>query len=65
MHPNGKRTYTPTEAKRIMTLPEDYMITGTIDEQQARIGLMVAPIQMKVVAENIYEKVIKVYNENS
>jgi DNA (cytosine-5)-methyltransferase 1 len=65
MHPNGKRSYTPTEAKRIMTLPEDYMITGTIDEQQARIGLMVAPIQMKVVAENIYEKVIKVFNENS
>ncbi len=65
MHPNGKRTYTPTEAKRIMTLPEDYMITGTIDEQQARIGLMVAPIQMKVVAENIYEKVIKVYNEKN
>ena len=65
MHPNGRRSYTPTEAKRIMTLPEDYMITGTIDEQQARIGLMVAPLQMKAVAESIYERIIEVYNENS
>ena len=62
MHPEEYRVYTPTEAKRIMTLPEDYKLTGTIDEKQARMGLMVAPLCMKYLADSIYEKVIKVYN---
>ena len=63
MHPEEYRVYTPTEAKRIMSLPEDYKLTGTIDEKQARIGLMVAPLCMKYLADSIYDKIIKVYNE--
>jgi DNA (cytosine-5)-methyltransferase 1 len=63
MHPDEYRVYTPTEAKRIMSLPEDYKLTGTIDQKQARIGLMVAPLCMKYLADSIYEKVIKVFNE--
>ena len=46
-----------------MTLPEDYILTGTLNEKLARIGLMVAPIMMKYVAESIYEKVLEPYNE--
>jgi DNA (cytosine-5)-methyltransferase 1 len=63
MHPDEYRVYTPTEAKRIMSLPEDYKLTGTIDQKQARIGLMVAPLCMKYLADSIYDKIIKVYNE--
>jgi len=44
-------------------LPEDYKLTGTIDQKQARIGLMVAPLCMKYLADSIYDKIIKVYNE--
>ena len=64
-HPEEYRIYTPTEAKRIMTLPEDYTLTGTIDEKQARIGLMVAPLCMKYLADEIREQVLEPYNENS
>jgi hypothetical protein len=46
-----------------MTLPEDYINTGTLNERLARIGLMVAPMMMKFLADSIYEKVLKPYNE--
>ena len=64
-HPEEYRIYTPTEAKRIMTLPEDYILTGTIDEKQARIGLMVAPLCMKYLAEGIYEQILEPYRKIS
>jgi DNA (cytosine-5)-methyltransferase 1 len=63
LHPDEDRGYTTKEAKRIMTLPEDYILTGTLNERLARIGLMVAPMMMKYVAESIYEKVLEPYNE--
>ena len=63
LHASEDRVYTTKESKRIMTLPEDYILTGTLNEQLARIGLMVAPLMMKYVAESIYEKVLKPYNE--
>ena len=62
LHPEEDRVFTTKESARIMTLPEDYKLTGTIDEKQARMGLMVAPLCMKYLADSIYEKVIKVYN---
>ena len=46
-----------------MTLPEDYVLTGTLNQKLARIGLMVAPIMMKYLAESIYEKILEPYNE--
>jgi len=63
LHPEEDRVYTTKEGKRIMTLPEDYKLTGTLNEKLARIGLMVAPMMMKFVAESIYEKVLEPYHE--
>ena len=63
LHAEEDRVYTTKEAKRIMTLPEDYILTGTLNEKLARIGLMVAPMMMKYLAESIYEKVLKGYHE--
>ena len=57
LHAEEDRVYTTKESKRLMTLPEDYKLTGTLNERLARMGLMVAPLQMKYVAESIYEKV--------
>jgi len=57
------RVYTTKESKRIMTLPEDYALTGKLNEQLARIGLMVAPMMMAYLAESIYEKVLKPYHD--
>ena len=63
LHPEEDRGYTTKESARIMTLPEDYINTGTLNERLARIGLMVAPIMMYHLADSIYEKVLKPYNE--
>jgi len=46
-----------------MTLPEDYKFTGTLNEKLARIGLMVAPLQMKYLAENIYANILRPYHD--
>lgn len=64
LHAEEDRVYTTKESKRIMTLPEDYALTGKLNEQLARIGLMVAPMMMAYLAESIYEKVLKQYNDN-
>ena len=45
-----------------MTLPDDYKFT-TLNEKLARIGLMVAPLQMKYLADNIYNNILKPYKE--
>jgi site-specific DNA-cytosine methylase len=65
LHPEEDRVFTTKEAARIMTLPEDYVLTGTLNEQLARIGLMVAPMMMAYLAESVYEKILKPYAEDS
>jgi len=53
------RKFTIPELKRLMGLPEDYALQGKFDKQAERIGRMVAPLMMKNLASNIYEKVLK------
>jgi DNA (cytosine-5)-methyltransferase 1 len=63
LHYEKDRKLTVLEMKRIMSLPEDYVLTGNFDKQAERIGRMVAPKMMAEVAKSVYEKVIKPYNE--
>ena len=63
LHPDEDRGYTTKEAKRIMSLPEDYILTGTLNERLARIGLMVAPLMLKYLAEAVYKNILEPYNE--
>jgi len=65
LHPEEDRGYTTKESTRIMTLPEDYINTGTLNEKLARIGLMVAPMMMYHLADSIYENVLQKYNKLS
>ena len=62
-HYSDNRKLTIKELKRLMSLPEDYELTGTFDQQAERIGRMVAPKMMAEVAKSIYENVLKPYNE--
>lgn len=64
-HYEKNRKFTIPELRRIMSLPEDYELTGTFDQQAERIGRMVAPKMMAEVAKSIYENVLKPYNEVS
>ena len=65
LHADEDRVYTTKESKRLMSLPEDYILTGTLNERLARIGLMVAPMQMKYVAESVYKNCLKPYYEKN
>src|SRR5210317_1504211 len=58
-HYSKNRKFTIPELKRIMGLPDDYKLEGDFDKQAERIGRMVAPLMMKNLASNIYEKVLK------
>ena len=60
-HPEELRIYTLKEAGRIMTLPNDYIHVGGLDDSQARIGLMVAPLCLHYLAKSIYENVLEPY----
>ena len=59
LHPAEDRVYTTYEAARLMTLPNDYIQTGSLNDKLARIGLMVAPICLKNLVESIYTKVLE------
>ena len=61
LHPEEDRVYTTYEAARLMTLPDDYKQTGSLNDNLARIGLMVAPMCMKHLADTIYEHVLEPY----
>src|SRR6056300_1238413 len=58
-HYSKNRKFTIKELIRIMGLPDDYKLQGKFDQQAERIGRMVAPLMMKNLASNIYEKVLK------
>jgi len=65
LHAEEDRVYTTKEGKRIMTLPEDYVLTGTLNEKLARIGLMVAPIMLAHLASSIYKTILEPYHEKN
>ena len=64
LHPEEDRVFTTKESARIMTLPDDYIFTGTLNQNLARIGLMVAPLCLKYLADNIYENILKPYKRS-
>lgn len=57
------RAFTVAEVKRIMSIPDDYILTGTYQQQVERLGRMVAPFMMRAVAENLLS--LGVFNENT
>ena len=61
MHWHEPRTFTIKEVKRIMSLPDDFKLTGSFNKQSERCGRMVPPLMMKAIAESIYEKVLEPY----
>ena len=63
MHYAANRKLTIKEMKRIMSLPDDYELTGSFDQQAERIGRMVAPKMMCALATSIYENILKPYKE--
>ena len=53
------RAFTVSELKRIMSIPDDYILTGTYQQKVERLGRMVPPLMMKAIAENIYREILQ------
>jgi len=56
------RKLTLGELKRIMSLPDDFKLTGKWNQKAERIGRMVPPLMMKRIAESVYKNVLEKYN---
>ena len=57
------RKFTIAELKRIMSLPDDFILTGRHSKKAERCGRMVPPLMMKAVAEAVYTNVLDKYND--
>ena len=44
-----------------MSLPDDFILTGTWKQKAERCGRMVPPLMMKRLASSVYEKVLEKY----
>ena len=69
-HTMKNRKFTVPELKRIMSLPEDFVmksdretVAKRFDQSAERIGRMVAPKMMAALANSLYEKVLRPFNE--
>ncbi len=61
-HWNEPRKLTLGELKRIMSLPDDFKLTGKWNQKAERCGRMVPPLLMKTIASSVYENVLEKYN---
>lgn len=57
-HPLYDRGYTITELKRLVSLPDDFQLTGDYEQQYERCGRMVPPIMMMHIANTIKEDIL-------
>jgi site-specific DNA-cytosine methylase len=59
IHPDLERKFTIPELKRLFGLPDDFILTGTIDQAVECVCNMVPPLLIQAVAERVYELVLK------
>lgn len=57
-HPLEDRKFTIEELKRITSIPDDFVLTGTWSEQWERLGRMVPPVMMMNISRTIAEEIL-------
>jgi site-specific DNA-cytosine methylase len=63
LHPTEDRKPSIPEFLRLNGCPDDYKLTGTLDQCAERLGMMVLPAVMKAVAEHVYEKLLRPFHQ--
>ena len=58
IHPFEDRKFSIPELKRLMSVPDDFILTGEFPKQWERLGRMVPPVMMKHIAETIQKEVL-------
>lgn len=57
-HPMENRKFTISELKRITSVPDDFVLTGSYSQQWERLGRMVPPVMMMHIANTIKSEVL-------
>lgn len=57
-HPLEDRKLTIAELKRLTSLPDDFIVTGNLNQQGERIGRMVPPVMMMNISKTIKEQIL-------
>lgn len=63
IHPQEDRKFTLPELKRLTSLPDDFILTGTLSQAAERICRMVPPLLTKAIADSLYRLVLKPFSE--
>lgn len=58
-HPHERRKFTIGELRRICGFPDDFVLTGTYQQQWERLGRSVPPVMMRHVAETIRKEILE------
>lgn len=58
VHPLEDRKFTIEELKRITSIPDDFICTGTFEQQWERLGRMVPPVMMREISKTIEKEVL-------
>ena len=61
-HWSEPRKLTLGELKRIMSLPDDFKLTGKWNQKAERCGRMVPPLLMEKIASSVYKNVLEIYS---
>lgn len=59
VHPTEKRKFTIPELRRICGFPDDFVLTGTYQQQWERLGRAVPPVMMMHIAGAVRDGVLK------
>jgi site-specific DNA-cytosine methylase len=65
IHPHHDRKFTLPELKRLTSLPDDFILTGTFGQASERVCRMVPPLLTKAIAESVYTKILLPYKEKA
>ncbi len=63
IHPMEDRKFTIRELMRLTGLPDDFVLTGTLQQAAERICRMVPPPLMRAIAESVFKHVLRRYAE--
>lgn len=58
LHPEFDRKFTLPELMRLTSLPDDFVLTGTLEQACERVCRMVPPLLIKALAERIYDRIL-------
>lgn len=65
IHPGLDRKFTIPELKRLFSLPEDYILLGTIAQAVDTICNMIAPPVQRAIVESIYQRILGPFNRSA